>query len=102
MDWVRTTKTWRRIITPHQERNDTTLAWYNLHPRNTAPYLILLMFCYKLYIAYSKGKTSMFHYKLYIAYSRATINTMIAVPVNALKQSNFNDLNAMFTNVYGM
>lgn len=57
MDWVRTTKTWRRIITPHQERNDATLAWYNLHPRNTAPYLILLMFCYKLYIAYSKGKT---------------------------------------------
>ena len=44
----------------------------------------------------------MFRYKLYIAYSRATINTIIAVPVNALKQSNFNDLNAMFTNVYGM
>ena len=30
------------------------------------------------------------------------INTMIALPVKALKQSNFNDLNAMFTIVYGM
>lgn len=55
-----------------------------------------------LYCLLKGQNLSMFHYKLYIAYSRATINTMIAVPVNALKQSNFNDLNAMFTNVYGM